>query len=106
MSGTKAARKARKDCIEKLKNRQIRCLFATYQLAKEGLDIPTLDCVVLATPKKDRTTIIQSCGRCGRKAPEKPAGYVIDYVDTEFSILRNYGRARKSIYKSKGFRIF
>lgn len=106
MSGSKAAKQARKDCIEKLKNRQIRCLFATYQLAKEGLDIPTLDCVVLATPKKDKITIVQSCGRCGRKAPGKEAGYVIDYVDTAFSILKNYGRARRNIYKNKKYKIF
>lgn len=106
MSGSKAARQARKDCIEKLKNRQIRCLFATYQLAKEGLDIPTLDCVVLATPKKDKITVIQSIGRCGRKAPGKTTGYVIDYVDTAFSVLKNYARARRSIYKNKKFKIF
>ena len=106
MSGTKAAREARKNCIDQLRDRKIRCLFATYQLAKEGLDIPTLDCVVLATPKKDRITVIQSCGRCGRKAPGKEAGYVIDYVDTAFSILKNYGRTRKSIYKTKKFKIF
>lgn len=106
MSGSKAAKQARKDCINKLRNRQIRCLFATYQLAKEGLDIPTLDCVVLATPKKDRITVVQSCGRCGRKAPGKETGYVIDYVDTAFSILKNYGRARKNIYKTKKYKIF
>lgn len=106
MSGSKAAKQARKDCLDKLKNRQIRCLFATYQLAKEGLDIPTLDCVVLATPKKDKITVVQSCGRCGRKASGKTAGYVIDYVDTAFSILKNYGRARRNIYKSKKFKIF
>ena len=106
MSGSKAAKQARKDCIDKLKSRQIGCLFATYPLAKEGLDIPTLDCVVLATPKKDRITVVQSCGRCGRKAPGKTAGFVIDYVDTAFSILENYGRARRNIYKSKKYQVF
>ena len=106
MSGSKAAKEARKQCLQKLRNKEIRCLFATYQLAKEGLDIPTLDCVVLATPKKDKITVIQSCGRCGRKAPGKTAGYVIDYVDESFSILRNYGRARRNIYKNKKFKIF
>ena len=106
MSGSKAAKEARKQCLQKLKSKEIRCLFATYQLAKEGLDIPTLDCVVLATPKKDKITVVQSCGRCGRKAPGKTAGYVIDYVDTCFSILKNYGRTRRNIYKNKKFKIF
>lgn len=103
MSGTEKARKARKECLEKLRKKEIRCLFATYPLAKEGLDIPTLDCVVLATPKKDRISVIQSCGRAGRKAENKSEGYVIDYVDTECSILLNYSRSRKAIYKNKKY---
>lgn len=103
MSGTEKARKARKECLEKLRKKEIRCLFATYPLAKEGLDIPTLDCVVFATPKKDRISVIQSCGRAGRKAENKSEGYVIDYVDAECSILFNYSKARKSIYKSKKY---
>ena len=106
MSGSAKARQARKDCLDKLKSREIRCLFATYQLAKEGLDIPTLDCVVFATPKKDKITVIQSCGRVGRKAPGKKIGTVIDFVDESFSILKNYGRSRANIYKSKKYKIF
>lgn len=105
MSGSAKARQARKDCLDKLRSKEIRCLFATYQLAKEGLDIPSLDCVVFATPKKDNISVVQSCGRVGRKAPGKTAGYVIDYVDTEMGILKNYGRARRSIYKTKKYNI-
>ena len=105
MSGTKEAKQARKDCLDKLRTKQIRALFATYQLAKEGLDIPSLDCVVFATPKKDNISVVQSCGRVGRKAPGKTAGYVIDYVDTQLGILKNYGRARRSVYKSKKYNI-
>jgi superfamily II DNA or RNA helicase len=33
-------------------------LFATYQLAKLGLDIPRLNKLVLVTPKRDKTSII------------------------------------------------
>lgn len=105
MSGTKEARRARKECLDKLRSREIRCLFATYQLAKEGLDIPSLDCVVFATPKKDSISVVQSCGRVGRKCEGKTAGYVIDYVDTQMGILLNYSRARRSIYKSKKYDI-
>ena len=106
MSGSKAAKQARKDCIEKLKKKEIRCLFATYQLAKEGLDIPSLDCVVFATPKKDRITIVQSCGRAGRAFPGKDFGYVIDYVDESMPILKGYSRGRRSIYKTEGYEVY
>lgn len=100
------SREERSQCLSKLKAKEIRCLFATYQLAKEGLDIPTLDCVVLATPKKDKITVIQSCGRVGRKAEGKKIGTVIDIVDEGFSVFRNYAKARLNMYKSKKFKIF
>lgn len=105
MSGSIQAKEARKNCIEYLKQKKIRCLFATYQLAKEGLDIPSLDCVVLATPKKDPITVVQSVGRVGRKSAGKTYGTVIDIVDTGFSIFQNYARKRRNIYKKKKFYI-
>ena len=106
MSGSKKARQARKDCIQLLKEKKIRCLFATYQLAKEGLDIPSLDCVVFATPKKDPITIVQSCGRVGRKSPGKAFGTVIDIVDKSFPIFDGYAKKRKNIYKNKKYFTF
>lgn len=104
-SGSIKAREARKDCIEQLRSKQIRCLFATYQLAKEGLDIPSLDCVVFATPKKDAITVIQSCGRVGRKSPGKQSGLVLDIVDEDVSIFEGYARKRKNFYKTKNYKI-
>lgn len=103
--GSKKAQIEREECIDKLKSKQIRCLFATYQLAKEGLDVPSLDCVVFATPKKDEITIVQSCGRVGRKSLNKHLGYVIDFVDQDFSVFENYGRIRQRIYKKKKYQI-
>lgn len=104
-SGSEKAKQARKACVENLKSKRIKCLFATYQLAKEGLDIPSLGCVVLATPKKDPITVIQSCGRAGRKSPGKEYGIVIDIVDKGFSLFESYARKRKAMYKSKNYTI-
>lgn len=105
-SGSKKARQERRDCVDKLRNRQISCLFATYQLAKEGLDVPSLDCVVFATPKKDAITIVQSCGRVGRKHGNKKTGIVYDIVDSNSPLLVNYSRIRKRVYKSKKYTIY
>ena len=104
--GSKAARQERKECLSLLKDKKIRCLFATYQLAKEGLDIPSLDCVLFATPKKDQITVIQSAGRVGRKALGKSVGIVLDIVDVNFSVFKNYAKLRKNMYKKKKFKIF
>ena len=40
-----------------------RVIVATYSMAAEGLDIPTLNTLVLATPKRD---VVQACGRIMR----------------------------------------
>ena len=105
MGASKKARSARREMLDKLKRKELRCVFATYQLAKEGLDIPTLNTVILATPKKDSITVIQSCGRVGRKAPGKNVGIVYDIIDTRFPMFMRYARKRQSMYKTKKYTI-
>ena len=96
----------REESLKLLDQRWICNLFATYQLAKEGLDIPSLDCVVFASPKKDQITIIQSSGRVGRKSPGKTVGFVCDIVDSKFWILKRYAAARHALYKRNKYAIF
>ena len=55
-----------------------RIILATYQKAKEGLDVPTLDAVILATPVSD---VIQATGRIMRELPGKKTPMVIDIWD-------------------------
>ena len=97
-SQSKAAKAERKKALQALNNGELDCIFATYQLAKEGLDVPNLGYVVFATPEKDETTIIQSAGRVGRKADGKEYGVVIDFVD-EFAMFRKWYRQRLKSYK-------
>ena len=42
------------------------CILSTYSMAKEGLDIPRLDTLVMACPKGD---VVQASGRVQRKHP-------------------------------------
>ena len=98
---SKKAKAERKAALEKLDNCEIDCIFATYQLAKEGLDVPNLRYVVFATPEQDSTTVIQSVGRVGRKADGKDCGTVIDFVDL-FGLYQGYWKKRKGYYKKIG----
>lgn len=95
---TKKAKAERKAALEKLRCGDIDVVFSTYALASEGLDCPTLKCVVLATPEKNPTLIEQSVGRVMRKAPNKKYGIVIDFVD-EFFMYKKWHNLRKSVYK-------
>lgn len=101
LGASKSAKALRKSTLQKLNNGELDCVFATYQLAKEGLDVPNLRYVVFATPEKDETTITQSAGRVGRKADGKDHGTVIDFVD-DFGMYRGWYKKRVRYYKKMG----
>ena len=74
-------------------------IVATYALAKEGLDIPTLDCVHFCAPIKDEITIVQSAGRVERNYKGKITPLVLDYVDVNIPYCLGALRKRKQILK-------
>ena len=82
--------------------KQVMC--ATFSFAAEGMDVPHLDTLVLASPKSD---IEQSVGRILRLKAEhrerKPI--VIDFVDT-FSLFDRQGAKRIAFYRKFKYRIF
>ena len=87
---------------EKLKeNESCKILLGTYPMANEGLDIPSLNGLVLSTPKSD---IIQSVGRICRVKHENIQPLIIDIVD-KFSIFENQSKKRFSVYKKKKYQI-
>lgn len=89
----------RQQALTRMKTGQSRILFATYQLAKEGLDIPRLDRLVLATPTRNKVIVQQSIGRIQRPAPGKESALVIDLVDEKTPQLLTQYKQRRSLYK-------
>lgn len=73
---------------------------ATFQLAHEGLDIPTLDTVILATPKSD---IKQSIGRIMRETPGKKNAPLIYDIADHWSVFFSMYRKRCAVYREGGF---
>lgn len=105
LSNSKKAREERRQVLKDLNDGKINVVLATYQLAKEGLDVPKLDYVVFASPQKDETTVTQSAGRVGRKAEGKEFGTVVDYVDMNFGMLAGFWKKRNSVYKKLEYEI-
>lgn len=101
---SKKARYERIQAIEDMKVGKKRFLFASFSLAKEGLDIPRLDRLYLTTPKKDYAVVTQSIGRIARtfEGKEKPLCY--DYVD-DIGFCENQWKRRKTSYRKAGCRI-
>ena len=77
-------------------------IFATFSQAHEGLDIPSLDTVILATPKSD---IVQSIGRIMRETKGKKNNpRIYDIVD-QWSVFFAMYNKRLKVYKQGGFKI-
>ena len=77
-------------------------IFATFSQAHEGLDIPSLDTVILATPKSD---IVQSIGRIMRETVGKKNNpRIYDIVD-HWSVFFAMFQKRLKVYRQGGFNI-
>lgn len=77
-------------------------VIATFQLAHEGLDIPALDTVILATPKSD---IKQSIGRIMRETKGKVNDPLIYDIADSWSVFFAMYRKRLKVYKEGGFEV-
>lgn len=93
--------KASAEYIEKMRSGELDIMFATYQLAKEGLNIPRLEQVILAFPAVDENIITQSVGRVARTCEGKNTAICYDIVDPPTWFQKHY-RDRKRLYKKNG----
>lgn len=98
---TKTLKAERAQAIEDMRTGEKRYLFATYSLAKEGLDIPRLDRLYLTTPQKDYAVIVQSIGRVARTFEGKQQPVAYDYVDTIRLLVKAY-KQRCTHYRKCG----
>lgn len=98
---SKKARAERAMAIEALKSGDKHFLFASYSLAKEGLDIPRLDRLFLTTPKKDYAVVTQSIGRIARVFDGKTDAVCYDYVD-DIQFCENQWKRRRASYRKAG----
>lgn len=86
---------------EKIENsRKCNLLFGTLQYCKEGLDDPSIDTLMLATPKGD---VQQVVGRILRVVEGKKTPFVIDFVDENVGPCIGFSRSRNKQYSAMGF---
>lgn len=104
ISGTmrnKADKVLRDNAINDMRSGKKKFLFATYSLAREGLDIPCLDRLFLVTPHHDYAVITQSIGRIARRCEGKDSAIAYDYIDNIPFCINNY-KKRKTTYRKNG----
>ena len=98
---SKRGKGEREAAIEDMRTGRKRILFASFGLAKEGLDIPRLDRLYLVSPQKDYAVVTQSIGRIARKADGKTDAVCYDYVD-DIQFCENQFKRRKTHYRKAG----
>lgn len=98
---SKKGKAKREQAIEDMRAGTKHILFASYKLAKEGLDIPRLDRLHLATPQKDYAVIVQSVGRIARVFEGKTQPICFDYID-DFKMAENMYKKRCRHYRKCG----
>jgi superfamily II DNA or RNA helicase len=79
-------------------------IVATYSQANEGLDIPSLNALVMATPKSD---VVQAVGRILREASGHATTFaplIIDFLD-DYGVFYAQFAKRRKYYASAGFEI-
>ena len=95
---SKKGKAEREQALEDMRTGKKKYLFATYSLAKEGLDIPCLERLFLATPQKDYAVITQSIGRIARTYDGKADPICYDFVDDIGYLVKSY-KKRCATYK-------
>jgi superfamily II DNA or RNA helicase len=74
-----------------------RALITNARCLTEGVDVPGIDCVLFADPRKSAVDIVQAVGRALRPAPGKKLGYVI------VPILHDADATPDDIFESESF---
>lgn len=105
-------KKKRQEILDQCREGKVNILFAT-QLAREGLDIPSLCVGHTVTPKrgdgKSNTglNLEQELGRIMRKDPQNPDKKAVwfDYVDASVGVLKGQYYSRRKVYKRLGIKL-
>ena len=101
----KTKREVRQAALEDMREGRANILFASYNLAKEGLDIPRLSRLYMLTPHRDSAVIEQAIGRIARVHEEKTDARCYDFVDNTIYAQKCFKR-RLRIYRKIGCEIY
>ena len=86
------------------KSSKMQVVLGTFHLASEGMDVPELNTIILASPK---SSIIQSIGRIFRqkKSERTHDPLIIDIIDSNIPIFKRQFSHRNRIYRKNKYSI-
>ena len=98
---TKKGKAEREQAIEDMRTGKKQFLFATFSLAREGLDIPRLERLYMVSPVKDFAVVTQSIGRIARTFDGKSNPICYDFID-QMGFTEKMFKQRLRHYKQGG----
>lgn len=99
---SKAGKAERQEAIEKMRTGEFQILLASYKLCREGLDVPRLDRLFMASPVKFVSVVVQSIGRIARTASGKEPPICYDFVDANIGYCERAWKERCRSYRKTG----
>lgn len=94
-------KKLREKAIEDMRKGKKTIMFASYSLAKEGLDIPRLERLFMVSPQKDYAIVTQSIGRIARTFKGKKDPICYDFVDNSIYFKKSFLKRSTTYRKNK-----
>jgi superfamily II DNA or RNA helicase len=70
---------------------------------KQGVDIPSLDCIINAAGGKSEIELLQTIGRTSRIAEGKETAYIIDFIDKDNRFIAQHFATRLNFYHERGW---
>ena len=97
----------RASLLDNLRNSKVEfdVIYGTMSLLSTGIDIPSLDTLVIAGDLKSDVLQEQAAGRILRLLEGKDDPRIIDIVDSGNGILKNQARLRRQFYLSKQWNV-
>ena len=92
---------SRNEAVNKLVSGEIEVLIAS-RIFQEGVDVPPIMSVVLASGGKSTIAALQKIGRGMRVTKDKSEFHVFDIYDTGQSYLKRHAQQRRRAYMSEG----
>lgn len=77
-----------------------RVVVTTYMYASEGMDVKTLDTLILASPRSEMEQIV---GRIFRPCPDKQTPYIVDIYEDYYEMYRGMWFKRHRFYKGERY---
>ena len=79
---------------------EVRCVIAT-NIYDEGVDIPAMDTLIIASGGMSPVKSTQRVGRALRRTSDKTEAEIIDFMDDHHRILRRHANRRLRTYRSE-----